>query len=472
MNANRRKFLKSITAAGATLAALQAGRNAQAAPTPSGKSAVGLAAPKMGKVRWAFIGVGARGSSHLATVLTLDNAEVVAVCDNHPATLKRAADRVKARTGKDVPVFGADGDGDAWKKMLERQDIDAVLISTPWELHTPMCVAAMESGKHAFTEVPAALTVEECWQLVDTCERTQKHCMMLENVNYGREELACLNMVRQGLFGELLHGEAAYIHELRSQMFEVEHGTGSWRTYHYATDQGNLYPTHGLGPVAHYMDVNRGDCFDHIVSMSTPARGRQLFAKAKFPPDHKWNQIKEWKCGDLSTSLIKLVSGKTILVQWDETSPRPYSRHNYVQGTKGAYGGFPDRIAVDYAVAELPEALRAKLKSQSGRTNYHEWNTNLGPWYDAYDHPLWKKTSEAAKKHGGHGGMDYVMLWRAQDCLLNGEPLDQSVYDAAAWSVVTPLSRASVEQGSAPQKFPDFTRGLWRTAPKLPIVGA
>ena len=473
MNSNRRSFLKAVSAAGATFAALQASRNAALAQgNPAAKTAVGLKSPKMEKVRWAFIGLGARGGGHLSTVLSLDKVEIAAVCDNYPQRLAAAVKKVKDRTGQDVPAFGADGDANAWKKMLEMKDIDAVLIATPWELHTPMCVAAMESGKHAFTEVPAALTIEEAWKLVDTCERTQKHCMMMENVNYGREELACLNMVRQGLFGELLHGEAAYIHELRSQMFEDKIGTGSWRTYHYATDQGNLYPTHGLGPVAHYMDVNRGDTFDYIVSMSTPARGRPLFAKAKFPPEHKWNQIKEWKCGDLNTSLIKLVSGRTIMVQWDETSPRPYSRHNYIQGTKGTYAGFPDRIAVDYAIEELPEALRSKIKAHDGRTNYHEWDTNLDPWYDAYDHPLWKKTADAAKKNGGHGGMDYVMLWRIQDCLLNGEPLDQSVYDSALWSSVTPLSRASVEAGSAPQKFPDFTRGQWKTTPKLPIVGA
>lgn len=471
MNSNRRSFLRSLTAAGGVVAAMQHRGGVVAAPTPSGKTAVGLRAPKMEKVRWAFIGLGARGGGHLSTVLQIPGTEVTALCDNHAPTLKRALDKVKAKTGKEVPVYGMDGDKDAWKKMLERDDIDAVIIATPWELHTPNAIETMKSGKHAFIEVPAALTVEECWQLVDVSEQTQKHCMMMENVNYGREELMLLNMCRQGLFGELLHGEAAYIHELRGQMFEVEHGTGSWRTYHYANDQGNLYPTHGLGPVAHYMDVNFGDYFDHIVSMSTPARGRELFAKAKFPADHKWNKIEKWKCGDLSTSLIKLMSGKTIMVQWDETSPRPYSRHNYVQGTKGAFGGFPDRIAVDYDVSELPEPVQAAYKDKK-RTNYHEWDSNLAPWYAAYDHPLWKKVGDIAQKHGGHGGMDYIMIYRMNECLLNGEPMDQSVYDAALWSVVTPLSRASVEAGSAPQKFPDFTRGQWKTAPKLPIVGA
>lgn len=469
MNPNRRNFLRTLTAASGVVATLGNSSLVQAAPASSGKTAIGLRAPKLDKVRWGFIGVGARGGGHLGTVLSLPDIEVVAICDNHAPTLKRGLDKVKNKTGKDAVGYGGDGNADAWKKMLAAGGIDAVIIATPWELHTPMAVAAMEAGVHAFVEVPAALTIEECWQLVDTSEKTQKHCMMMENVNYGREELMLLNMCRKGLFGELLHGEAAYLHELRGQMNEVEHGTGSWRTGHYANDQGNLYPTHGLGPVAHYMDVNFGDYFDHIVSMSTPARGRQLYAKAKFPADHKWNQFKEWKCGDLSTSLIKLISGKTIMVQWDETSPRPYSRHNYVQGTKGAFGGFPDRIALDYDVSELPEPVRAAYKDKK-RTNYHAWDTNLEPWYAAYDHPLWQRMGELAKKNGGHGGMDYIMIARMNECLVKGEPLDQSVYDGALWSAVTPLSAASVRAGSAPQKFPDFTRGQWKTAPKLPII--
>ena len=252
-------------------------------------------------------------------------------------------------------------------------------------------------------------------------------------------------------------------------MFEEEHGTGSWRTYHYATDQGNLYPTHGVGPVAHYMDVNRGDNFDYLVSMSTPARGRELFARANFPSEQKWNAIKNWRCGDLNSSLIKLLSGKTMMVQWDETSPRPYSRHNYVQGTRGAFGGFPNRIALDYALEELPEAVRASTYKEKDRTSFHEWDTHMEPWFYCYDHPLWKKVGAVAEEHGGHGGMDYVMWWRIQQCLLEGKPMDQSVYDAALWSAITPLSAASVEGGSTPQAFPDFTRGKWQTTPRLSI---
>jgi hypothetical protein len=428
-----------------------------------------LSVPAYNEVRWAFIGLGSRGHGHLQTVLQLQNACVTAVCDTHADHVERAVKAVQEKAGSTPFSAGAEGDRDAWLRVIERDDVDAVVISTAWQQHAPMAVEAMKAGKHAFLEVPAAVTIEECWQLVDTSEATGKHCMMLENCNYGREELMLLNMVRQGLFGELLHGEAAYLHELRGQMFQDVHGTGSWRTYRYAQQQGNLYPTHGVGPIAHCMDVNRGDNFDHLVAMSSPARGRALFAREHFPPEHPWNQIESWKCGDLSTSLIKLLSGKTLMVQWDETSPRPYSRHNYVQGTRGAFGGFPNRIALDYPLAELPEGVRASTPKNGERTNYHEWDTHMEPWFTTYDHPLWKKVGKIAEEHGGHGGMDYIMFWRAQQCLLEGKPLDQSVYDAALWSAITPLSAASAEAGSTPQKFPDFTRGKWKTTPPVEL---
>jgi predicted dehydrogenase len=232
--------------------------------------------------------------------------------------------------------------------MLARSDIDAVVIATPWVEHAPMAIAAMKAGKHAFVEVPLALTLKELWEIVETSERTGKHCMMMENVNYGREELMFLNMCRQGVIGELLHGEAAYIHELRKQMKEVKRGTGSWRTEYYAQPNGgNLYPTHGLGPVAQYMNLARtDDMFERLVSFSSPGRGRALYAKQNFPADHKWNQMK-FAGGDISTQIIKTKLGRTIMVQWDETSPRPYSRHNLIQGTKGTLAGYPARAAIE-----------------------------------------------------------------------------------------------------------------------------
>ena len=314
--------------------------------------------------------------------------------------------------------------------------------------------AVAEGISKSLAKKAAAVTLDECWELVETAEKTRRHCMMLENVCYGREELMALNMCRMGVLGELLHGEAAYIHELRGQMNQVERGTGSWRTLHYARRNGNLYPTHGLGPVAQYMNINRGDRFDYLSSVSSPALGRAAFAKAKFPPDHKWNKIAKWNCGDMNTTIIKTALGRSIMVQWDETSPRPYSRHNLIQGTKGTFAGFPNRMAIE------------------GKTpNTHGWveGNALKPYFDEFDHPLWKRMSEAAKG-GGHGGMDFIMNWRVVYCLRNGEPLDQDVYDAASWSSIGPLSEKSVAHRSDSVDVPDFTRGRWKTTPPLAII--
>src|SRR5579862_7213831 len=235
------------------------------------RSAAGLVAPKLDTVRAGFIGVGARSSGHVATMLNLDGVEINAICDtNKPsldAAIKQCADK-----GRHAPSGYED-----YRRLLDRDDLDIVVIGTPWDDHVPMAVAAMDRGKHAFLEVPAATTIEGCWELVETAERTQLHCMMMENCNYGREELMVLNMCRQGVFGDLLHGEAAYIHDLRGQMHEIEHGTGSWRTYEYTKRNGNLYPTHGLGPIAQYMNVNRGDRLDFLSSVSSPAQMRSLY---------------------------------------------------------------------------------------------------------------------------------------------------------------------------------------------------
>jgi hypothetical protein len=278
---------------------------------------------------------------------------------------------------------------------------------------------------------------------------------MMENCNYGRDELMFLNMCRLGAIGELLHGEAAYLHELREQMQQVERGTGSWRTKYYSPKNGgNLYPTHGLGPVAQYMNIARtGDLFERVVSFSSPARGRALYAKAHFPPDHKWNQMK-FECGDMSTQIIKTRLGRTILVQWNETSPRPYSRHNLIMGTKGTLASYPSRAAIE------------------GRGSYHEWmeDTTFEKLRAEYEHPLYKRMGQLAVKMGGHGGMDFIMLCRMVECLCNGKPLDQNVYEGAFWSAVRPLSAKSEAEGGAPQMFPDFTRGDWKSTQPLGIV--
>jgi len=416
-------------------------------------SAVGLKVPPLETVRVAFIGLGARGSDHLKEMCALEGVVVTALCDNHAPTLERAL-KIVADKNRPAPTAFGKGDKD-YKRMLERNDVDIVIICTPWELHTSMCVDTMKAGKHAFTEVPAAVTVDECWELVDTAERTQKHCMMMENCCYGREELIALNMCRLGILGELLHGEAAYLHDLREQMNEVEHGTGSWRTYHYIKRNGNLYPTHGLGPVAQYMSINRGDRFDYLSTVASPAIGRALYAKEKFPAGHKWNKVAKWNCGDINTTMIKTARGRSIMVQFNETSPRPYTRLNLIQGTKGTFAGYPARLVIE---GETP--------------GVHEWveGDKLKPYLEKYEHPLWKKMGESAVAAGGHGGMDFLMLWRMVYCLRNGLPLDQDVYDAASWSVISPLSEKSIANRSNSVDVPDFTRGRWKTTAPLGIV--
>jgi hypothetical protein len=454
---NRRELLK---AAGVTGAAMALGSKVEAGsgtPQRKGKSVAGLTVPKMDRVRVGFIGVGARGSGHVAQMLEIEGVDVVAICDTHAPTANASAKRCVDK-GRGAPALYTNGPKD-YQRMLGRKDLDIVLISTPWEWHVPMAVDTMKADKHAFVEVPASITLEGCWQLVDTAEQTQRHCMMMENVNYGREELMVLNMCRLGLFGELLHGEAAYIHDLRGQMHEIERGTGSWRTYHYTKRNGNLYPTHGLGPVAQYMNINRGDRLDFLSSVSSPSRVRDIYAREKFPAGHERRTLK-FVAGDINTTIAKTVLGKTLMIQWDEQLPRPYTRHNLIQGTRGVWAGFPDRLVVE------------AHDGHPGTRSTDSWTQgkDLQSWYERYDHPLWKRLAEEAKRNGGHGGMDFVMLWRIIYCLRNGLPMDQDVYDAASWSAVTPLSEASVAKRGRSMDFPDFTRGGWKTMKPLGIV--
>lgn len=478
---DRRKFLKTVAAA--TVAGVAAGcanqKNNFLKPS-QGKSVMGMVVPKMDVVRVGFIGVGQRGSGHVEHFCRIEGVEIKAICDTHEKVLDESIDYV-VKQGFQKPTRYT-GSEHAYRKMLEQQDIDIVIISTPWMWHTPMCVDTMESGKHAFVEVPAAFTLEECWKLVDTAEKTQKNCMMMENVCYGRNELMALNMVRRGLFGELLHGEAAYIHELRWQMKEIDHSTGSWRTYWHTKINGNLYPTHGLGPVSQYMNINRGDRFDYVTSTSSPAIGREAYAKREFPIEHERNSL-NYMAGDMNTSLIKTVQGRSIMVQHDTTTPRPYSRHNLIQGTNGVFAGFPDRIAIE----NTPKSIRRHYMSQYQKTlaewqktdqqtrkpsepSFHRWDENMAPWQAEFEHPLWTRMGKEAEKNGGHGGMDFLMLWRMVYCLRNGEALDQDVYDAAAWSSIIPQSVASVADRSNSKDIPDFTRGQWKSGKALGIV--
>lgn len=462
-NLDRRNFIKKTSLSGAAMAlGSMLGGSAQAAPErETGAQYMGdFAAPKLDTIRAAFIGVGNRGPSHLRFLAKLDGFEVVAISDLYEDKVKKQYDYCqkigKGKRHKNIATYS--GSEDKWKVMLDEVKPDVVFVCTNWKNHAPMVIEAMEKGAHAFVEVPMALTLDEMWDIVITSERTQKHCMMMENVNYDRDELMFLNMCRQGVLGELLHAEASYIHELRGQMQDEERGTGSWRTGHYAHRNGNLYPTHGLGPVAQYMNLGRGDDnFQSLVSFSTPALGRQDYAKKNYPADHKWNKL-DFKGGDLNTSIIKTTMGRTIMVQWDETSPRPYSRLNLVQGTKGTLAGFPTRVALEGGVAGATDS-------------HHQWvqGEKLQLLYEKYDHPLYKRIS-AKTKDSGHGGMDGMMAYRIVECLRKGLPLDQNVYEGCLWSGVSPLSELSVAQGGAPQAFPDFTRGDWKNTEPLAII--
>jgi predicted dehydrogenase len=445
VDVSRRELLGGVVAASAALAVGGLPATANAENKSKGGNVTGLAGPKLDTVRFGVIGVGMRGYELLRLTLAIDGAAINALCDIDAATIEKAATLVLQKTGRKVSQYT--GRDDAYKALMARDDIDAVIIATPWQWHVPMALDALAAGKQCFVEVPAALTVDDAWRLVDGSEKYQVNCMMLENCCYGRSELTLLNMTRDGLLGELVHGEGAYIHDLRWLLDDVRHGEGSWRPQWYTQRRANAYPTHGLGPIARCMDIHCGDRMDFLVSMSSPARGFAAYAKRKFPPQDARNAMK-FVLPDMNSSVIQTARGRTILLQHDVGTPRPYSRINLVQGVEGVFAGYPDRLSLD--------------DHGSGE----EWITDLTPWTDRYDSRLWRQLEgDLQAQGGGHGGMDYVMLWRAVDCLRNGVPLDMNVYDAAAWSVIFDLSERSVRNRSHPQDFPDFTRGLWATTP-------
>ncbi len=463
-NIGRRNFLKKTSLSAAAFAATPLIPSCEdtnnTIPRSGGKYMGDFIAPKLNNVRIAFIGVGHRGGGHLSYLANIPGTEVVAISDLYEDKVKQSLKTVHQLTNynqhNNIETYW--GSEIKWKIMLQEVKPDAVFISTNWKNHAPMAIESMKNGAHAFVEVPLATSIKDLWSIIDTSERTQRHCMMMENVNYGRTELMYLNMCRNGLIGDFLHAEAAYIHELRWQMNEVDRGTGSWRTPQYAFGKGNLYPTHGLGPVAQYMSLARtDDNFKSLVSYSSPALGRAIHAKKNFSDDHKWNQL-DYKNGDMNTSIIKTVMGRTIMVQWDETSPRPYSRLNLIQGTKGVLAGFPTRMAIEGGLDGLSD-------------DHHEWieGNQLEKVYQKYDHPLYNRLNKKSEG-SGHGGMDGIMRYRIIECLQKGLSLDQNVYEGAFWSAVTELSGRSIDQNGAPQQFPDFTRGNWKSTKPLGII--
>lgn len=439
---SRRDLLKASAAAGL---GLSLARPDDLLAAPLLQTTVPLATPPMDEVRIGFVGVGGMGTVHVRNLLAIEGARITAVCDINEANLRRAQDLVEA-AGFARPEGYSRGPRD-FERMCERPDIDLVYTATPWEWHAPVMLAAMRAGKHTVTEVPMCTTLEECWALLETSEQTGRLCLMMENCVYDRPEMLCLNLVRQGLLGEVIHGECGYLHDLRSIKFS-ETGEGLWRRAHAVRRNANLYPTHGLGPIAQCMDIHRGDRFDYLVSMSSNSRGLRRYAEEHYPAGHPKRD--EWfALGDVNMTLIRTVKGKTIVLGHNCDNPRPYSRVNIVQGTKGIFEGYPNRVHIE------------------GRSPDHRWE-ELTAYYEEFEHPLWKE-ERVRRATTGHGGMDFLEDLRLIQCMRAGIPTDYTIWDGLAWSAITPLSETSVAERSRPVNVPDFTRGRWEFLPPMPI---
>jgi len=439
MNTNRRNFIKTTTAAGIGLSIL-----------PSG---IVFSNDKDPKIRLGFIGVGMRGQNHLDLALKRTDTDVVAICDIQQVMIDSSLKMI-AEAGKPKPQVIMDGPY-GYKKLLENKDIDAVIIATPWEWHTEMCIDSMNARKYVGCEVITGQTIEECWQLVHTSERTGMPLMMLENVCYRRDVMAVLNMVRKNVFGEIVHLQGGYQHDLREVKFNdgkgpygngVEFGEkgfseAQWRTKHAIYRNGDLYPTHGIGPTAMMIDINRGNRFTQLVSYSTKARGLHEYIVTKGGASHP-NAKVNFKLGDVVSTLISTVNNETILLQHDTDLPRPYSLGFRVQGTKGIWMDLNKSIYIE---------------GQSKKP--HEWE-DAKEWLDKYDHPLWKKYGNDASG-AGHGGMDWFVLNAFIESVKRKTNTPQDVYDAVTWSAITPLSESSIQLGGESVEFPDFTQGRW-----------
>ncbi|MBW3629408.1 MAG: Gfo/Idh/MocA family oxidoreductase [Gemmatimonadetes bacterium] len=436
---DRRKFLKTAasTGVGVGLAAHElAGRPAFGSAPATGS----LASAPLDVVRIGFVGVGNQGTSHVRNFLRIEGVEIRAICDLLPRHVERAQSLV-TKAGRPLPVGYSSGPDD-FRRLCERDDIDLVFTATPWELHAPVMLAALAAGKHAATEIPLAVNVEECWALVEAAEKAQRHCVMMENCCYDRTEMAILNMVRQNVFGELLHAECGYLHDLRKHKLTDQY-VNRWRVKHSITRNGDLYPMHGLGPVAQWMDINRGNQFDYLVSMGGPSRGLNLWAAEHIGPESP-EAKQRYALSDVVNTLVRTHAGQTILITHDTNSPRPYSRKILLQGTEGLIRKYPEQ----------------KIHLE-GRSKEHQWEAAQA-YLQQYDHPIWKELEEKSRG-AGHGGMDFIEDYRLIQALRSGMPTDMDVYDGAAWSSVTELTERSIAGRSRPVDFPDFTRGAWRT---------
>jgi predicted dehydrogenase len=435
----RREFIQTGAIAAAGLTILPAGS---------------LFAGVKDKVRLGYIGVGARGLNHIAEGLLRDDVEIVAICDTQESSLKLCRQQI-AKSGKPAAKEYTGG-LDAYKGLLDRKDIDAVIIATPWQFHYPQAMDAMKAGKYVGCEVIAGLTVQQHWDLVRTSEQTGMPYMTLENVCYRRDVMAALNMTRQGLFGEILHVEGGYQHNLRNVLFNngkqyygggVEYGPNAlseaqWRTQFNIDQDGDLYPTHGAGPVMHYVDINYGNRFTSMVSFSSKARGLAAYVEEQAPghPNAKIN----YKNGDVVQTMINCANGETVMLTHDTHLPRPYSLGFRVQGTKGLWMDVNKSVYIDH-------------KSKKDDV----WDP-AQEWFDKYDHPLWKKYEKDASG-AGHGGMDWFVFNAFIQSVKQKKQTPIDVYDSVTMSVIMPLSAQSIKEGNKTLAFPDFTKGKWKT---------
>ena len=406
------------------------------------------------KLKIAIIGTGLRGQNHLSLLLQRDDVDLVSICDISDRMLGMAK-KIIDKSGKKMPVVYK-GDEYEWKKMVEKEKLDAIIIATPWEWHHPMIIGALESGiKYVGSEVVLGITLQDHWDVVKAAEKYKAQVMMLENVCYRRDVMAVLNMVRKGLFGELIHLQGGYQHDLREVKFnngEQAYGGGCefgekafseahWRTFHSVHRNGDLYPTHGIGPIANYININRGNRFTNLCSFASKARGLHDYIVKTCGPESK-NADVTFKLGDVITTSINCANGETILLQHDTCLPRPYSLGFRVQGTNG--------IWMDVNNGMYIEGKSAKK---------HQWE-EAGKWLTEHDHPLWQKYGEDAQG-AGHGGMDFFVVHAFVEAAKRKLPTPLDVYDAAAWSAIIPLSEKSIEMGNETVAFPDFTGGQW-----------
>lgn len=470
---NRREFLKGTAWMGAAAFAVgctgtkglgfgDAGLMATYADKPFKKLRVGIVGLGRGKVGFPFAAI--------------PGCEITAICDIDEDRINKALKGIEEKRSlaiskdqKSAPKIYT-GSEEAWKALCDDDNVDFVINATPWELHVPIALYAMKAGKHVATEVPSAFTVDECWELVSTSEKLRRHCMQLENCCYGEAEMLAMNLVKHGLLGELVHAEGAYIHDLRSYNYNEWKKGGYWnywRLAHNTEHKGNQYTTHGLGPVAMMMGINRGDNFDYLVSLESNQYNFEAYAKATYP-ESDWRHNHKVDMGDMNTLLIKTKRGRSIMIQHDVSSPRPYSRINRITGTKGIFEGISFVKGAAQARNGCPVRLGWEDEPGKGLHTFFS-EEKVEEIRKKYRHPLYCQSGELAVKMGGHGGMDFMMILRLAYCLQNGLPLDQNVYDLASWCCLCELSEKSVRSRSKSVDIPDFTAGAWRTTPPLEI---